>query len=100
MDKKLNLSQIAELLAVKSGMSKASSEKFTKTFFDIISDNTVAGESVKIKGLGTFKTIQVENRESVNVNTGERFVIPGDSKVNFIFKTDGINTKSGSDTED
>ncbi|MBR6371259.1 MAG: HU family DNA-binding protein [Bacteroidaceae bacterium] len=84
MDKKLNLSQIAELLAVKSGMSKASSEKFTKTFFDIISDNTVAGESVKIKGLGTFKTIQVENRESVNVNTGERFVIPGYRKVNFI----------------
>lgn len=84
MDKRLNLSQIAELLAVKSGMSKASSEKFTKTFFDIISDNTVAGESVKIKGLGTFKTIQVENRESVNVNTGERFVIPGYRKVNFI----------------
>lgn len=84
MDKRLNLSQIAELMAGKSGMSKANAERFVKSFFDIIAENAVAGESVKIKGLGTFKTIMVEDRESIRVNTGERFVIPGYKKVNFI----------------
>ena len=84
MDKRLNLSQIAELLSGRSGMSKANAEKFVKSFFDIIADQVAAGGTVKIKGLGTFKTIMVEDRESVNVNTGERFVIPGYRKVNFL----------------
>lgn len=84
MDKRLNLSQIAELMAAKSGMSKANAERFVKSFFDIIVDNAAKGETVKIKGLGTFKTIMVDDRESIRVNTGERFVIPGYKKVNFI----------------
>ena len=84
MDKRLNLSQIAELLAGRSGMTKANAERFVKSFFDIISDSVASGETVRIKGLGTFKTVMVEDRESVNVNTGERFVIQGYRKVNFL----------------
>ena len=38
---------------------------------------------VKIRGLGTFKLIDVGSRESVNVNTGERFEIQGHTKVSF-----------------
>lgn len=84
MDKRLNLSQIAELLAGRSGMTRANAERFVKSFFDIISDSVASGETVRIKGLGTFKSVMVEDRESVNVNTGERFVIQGYRKVNFL----------------
>ena len=80
----MNLSQISELLAQKGGMSKANAEKFVKSYFDIITNTTVAGDNVKIKGFGTFKIVMVEDRESIRVNTGERFLIPGYKKVNFL----------------
>lgn len=84
MDKKINLSQLADLLAQAGGMSKAASEQFVKNFFDIISQNVLTDGMVKVKGLGTFKLIQMEDRESVNVNTGERFTIEGHQKISFI----------------
>ena len=84
MDKKFNLSQLADLLAQAGGMSKAASEQFVKNFFDIISQNVLTEGLVKVKGLGTFKLIQMEDRESVNVNTGERFTIEGHQKIAFI----------------
>lgn len=84
MDKKINLSQLAELLSQAGGMSKAASEQFVKNFFDIISQSVLEEGLVKVKGLGTFKLLQMEDRESVNVNTGERFTIEGHQKISFI----------------
>lgn len=83
MDKKFNLSQLADLLAQAGGMTKSASEQFVKNFFDIISQNVIADGMVKVKGLGTFKLLQMEDRESVNVNTGERFTIEGHQKITF-----------------
>jgi nucleoid DNA-binding protein/nucleoid-associated protein YgaU len=64
-------------------MSKTDSERFIKSFFDMISEGLMVNGRVKIKGLGTFRVVQVKDRESVRVNTGERFVIPGYRKVAF-----------------
>ena len=57
MDKKINLSQLADLLAQAGGMSKSASEQFVKNFFDIISQNVISDGLVKVKGFGTFKLI-------------------------------------------
>ena len=84
MDNKINLSQLADLLSQAGGMSKAASEQFVKNFFDIISQSVLSEGLVKVKGLGTFKLVQMENRESVNVNSGERFTIEGHQKISFI----------------
>ena len=84
MDNKINLSQLAERLAQEGGMSKAAAEQFVKNFFDIISQRVLVEGLVKVKGLGTFKLIQMEDRESVNVNTGERFTIEGHQKISFV----------------
>jgi nucleoid DNA-binding protein len=84
MDNKINLSQLAERLAQEGGMSKAAAEQFVKNFFDIISQRVLSEGLVKVKGLGTFKLIQMEDRESVNVNTGERFTIEGHQKISFV----------------
>ena len=81
MNNKINLSQLAEMLAQVGGMSKTASEQFVKTFFDIISQGVLSEGLVKVKGLGTFKLLQMEDRESINVNTGERFTIEGHQKI-------------------
>ena len=81
MDNKINLSQLAERLAQEGGMSKAAAEQFVKNFFDIISQRVLVEGLVKVKGLGTFKVIDVKNRESVDVNTGERILIEGRPKI-------------------
>ena len=83
MDNKINLSQLADLLSQVGGMSKSASEQFVKNFFDIISQNVLSDGLVKVKGLGTFKLLDMEDRESVNVNTGERFTIEGHQKISF-----------------
>lgn len=83
MDKKINLTQLADLLSQAGGMSKSASELFVKNFFDIISQSVLSEGLVKVKGLGTFKLLQMEDRESVNVNTGERFTIEGHQKISF-----------------
>ena len=84
MDNKINLSQLADMLAQAGGMSKAASEQFVKNFFDIISQTVLTEGLVKVKGLGTFKLVQMEDRESVNVNSGERFTIEGHQKISFV----------------
>ena len=84
MDNKINLSQLAERLAQEGVMSKAAAEQFVKNFFDIISQRVLSEGLVKVKGFGTFKLVQMEDRESVNVNTGERFTIEGHQKITFI----------------
>lgn len=84
MDEKMNHSDITALLAKKSKLSGAKAEAFTKAFFDIIIEGLEKDGLVKINGLGTFKVTDVASRESVNVNTGEKFEIKGHRKLTFL----------------
>lgn len=83
MNNKTNIQQLAKKLAVKKHMSQKSAETFLREFFDAIIQNVTAQKSVKVTGLGSFKLIEVQERESVDVNTGERIVIPGHTKLTF-----------------
>lgn len=83
MNEKLNIQDLIDLLAEKHGMSKKDADNFVKEFFLLIEESLEKDKYVKIRGLGTFKLIDVDSRESVNVNTGERFEIQGHTKVSF-----------------
>ncbi len=83
MNEKLNIQDLIDLLAEKHGMSKKNADSFVKEFFLLVEESLEKDKYVKIKGLGTFKLIDVESRESVNVNTGERIEIQGHTKVTF-----------------
>lgn len=84
MNEKLSFQNIVDALTQHSNIQKKVAESFAKAFFDTIIDALRGGEDVvKIKGLGTFKLVSVEPRESVNVSNGERIVIPGYKKVSF-----------------
>ena len=87
MANKITLQQLAKALAQKKNIPQKDAETFLKEFFDSIVQNVTTDKLVKIKGLGTFKLIEVLDRESVNVNTVERIVIPGHSKLSFIPET-------------
>jgi len=84
MNERLNMQDLIDMLAEKHGMSKKHADGFVKEFFQLIEEALEADKYVKIKGLGTFKLIEVGSRESVNINTGERFEIQGHTKVSFI----------------
>lgn len=83
MEGKVLLQDLAQSLAARRKMQRKDAEAFLKAFFETISTGILQDKTVKIKGLGTFKMIEVQDRESVNVNTGERIVIPGHSKITF-----------------
>lgn len=83
MNEKLNMQNFIAMLAERHGMSKKNADSFVKEFFQLIEEALETDKYVKIKGLGTFKLIDVESRESVNINTGERFEIQGHTKVSF-----------------
>ena len=83
MNEKITLQDIINLLCAKHDMTKKDAELFVKTMFDLIEEALATEKYVKIKGFGTFKLTEVDARESVNVNTGERFEIQGHSKVTF-----------------
>ena len=83
MNEKITLQDIINLLSAKHDMTKKDAELFVKTMFDLIEEALATEKYVKIKGFGTFKLTEVDARESVNVNTGERIEIQGHSKVTF-----------------
>jgi nucleoid DNA-binding protein len=83
MNEKITLQNIINLLCEKQGISPKDSETFVRTMFDVIEEALTNEKYVKIKGLGTFKLTEVNSRESVHVNTGERIEIQGHSKVSF-----------------
>ncbi len=83
MNNRLTLQDLAGILAKQTGRTKKEAEEFLREFISIVSDGVFADKIAKIKGLGTFKIIEVEDRESINVNTGNRFVIPGHYKFTF-----------------
>lgn len=80
---KISLSNIAEELAAKAGLSRESANNFAHAFVDTVEKGLQADGVVKVKGLGTFKLQEVSDRDSVDVNTGERITIKGYRKVTF-----------------
>ena len=81
---KLTINHIASVLVEKYGIAPKDAEQFVAAMFDVIQDGVENDKQVKVRGLGTFKLVDVEPRESVNVNTGERVLIKGHSKISFI----------------
>jgi len=81
---KLTIQEIAKVLVEKSGLSQSDANKFASEMFAQILQGLELDEQVKVKGLGTFKIISVEARESVSVRTGERVVIDSHPKVSFV----------------
>ena len=80
---KFSLNTLGKLLADKSGLSQVEAELFIRKMFDVCNQGLEADKQVKIKWLGTFKVQATKDRESINVNTGERFTIEGRDKLTF-----------------
>ncbi len=80
---KMAISELARAIAVRHGMTQKEAERFVNTFIDVVNDGLRNEKQLKIKGLGTFKVIDTKDRESVNVNTGERILIGGRGKITF-----------------
>lgn len=84
MIEKVTLQNLIDSFARDNHIPKEQADAFVRAFFQVIKEGLQQDQLVKIKGFGTFKVIDVEPRESVNVNTGVRFQIPGYQKLVFI----------------
>ena len=80
---KNDLHDIARILADKYGLNISEAKKFTNNFIDLVNEGLQEDGHVKIKGFGAFKIVEVKDRESINVTTGERILIPGRNKITF-----------------
>lgn len=83
MKKKILLQDISDFISAREGTTKKKSDTFVRAFFEMVERGLLEDKFVKIKGFGTFKLVSVSERESVNINTGERFQISGHTKVSF-----------------
>jgi nucleoid DNA-binding protein len=83
MNEKINLQELIILLAQKANITKKEAEAFFKECFDTMNEALLTDHLIKVKGLGSFKLTQVNDRESIDVVTGERVLIPAHYKVNF-----------------
>ena len=72
------------MTAADETLDKKTCEAFARTLFEVVEEALLSDKFVKVKGFGTFKLVSVSDRESVNINTGERFQIEGHTKVSFI----------------
>lgn len=84
MNNRLNTQELAELISQYTSKDKKEVEAFLREFVALVVDGVCRDQVVKVKGVGTFKIIQVEKRESIHVNTGERFLIPAHYKFSFL----------------
>lgn len=84
MSSKLSISDVAGLISGKSGLTKKECEAIVKEVFQLASETVSSGESLTIKGLGTFKLVWVEPRGSVDINTGASITIPGHYKLAYV----------------
>ena len=84
MDNKISASGLSAMVALATGMPGELCEKFIKELCSLIADTLETGENVRIKGLGTFKIVEIESRKSVDVTTGEEIEIPSHSRVIFV----------------
>ena len=80
---KVTAQHLSEAIAQQLGLSKRISDSFVRAFLDTITEGLFKDGVVKVKGLGTFKAVNVEDRESISVKTGERIIIPGFKKLSF-----------------
>ena len=80
---KISNNELAAVLIDRRQLSKKNASRFVNELFNVIRQGLMNERLVKVKGLGTFKIIDVDDRESVNVNTGERVLIGGHSKISF-----------------
>ena len=83
MNRRVNIAELADGIAKRATIPVSYAEKFAQSFFGVIGEALVREKLVKVKGLGTFKLVDVEARESVDVNTGERILLSAHSKVSF-----------------
>ena len=83
MSNRLNIPEVAELLAERTGRKREEAERFLRLLVEAITEGVLQDQLVKVKGVGTFKLIEVEARESVHVHTGNRFLIPAHYKFSF-----------------
>jgi len=83
MNERINLQDLAALLAEKMAITKKEAETFLREYFDVLNEELINSGLIKIKDLGTFRLLPVEDRESVDVTTGERVLIPAHYKVAF-----------------
>lgn len=84
MSRRLNIQEIAALLAESTGKNSTEIERFLKELVALMSEQIFVDKLVVVKGLGTFKIIPVEQRESVDVNTKARITIAGHAKLSFL----------------
>ena len=80
---KINLNELSAVLIERFGLNKRDAQQFIAQMVDVIRQGISQDKLVKVKGLGTFKIVEVGARESVNVNTGERVTIDSHSKLTF-----------------
>lgn len=80
---KVSIAELASAVSTKHAISQEAAEAFVAEFFSTIDSGLHAEKMVKVRGFGTFKVIDVRERESIDVNTGERVTIEGHGKVNF-----------------
>ena len=83
MMSKSNISRLAKSISSKRGLTQAEAERFISKMFEVANEGLHEDKLLKIKWLGTFKVTPVKDRESVDVNTGERIVIEGRDKISF-----------------
>lgn len=83
MNEKINIQDLSSMLVSQNALTKEEADNFIREFFALIVSALDRDKYVKIKGLGVFKLIEVDARESMNINTKERFEIPGYTKVSF-----------------
>ena len=84
MERKAVLQDLIDAIATRRGVSKKRAEQYIRTLFEVVREGLLTDKFVKIKGFGTFKLVTVSERESVNVNTGERIQIESHTKVSFV----------------
>ena len=80
---KIGVNELAKVLVNTHKLSVDDAEQFVHLMFDTVNEGLQEDKQVKIKGFGTFKVLSVKDRESVDVNTGERIIIEGRDKISF-----------------
>ena len=83
MKEKISLQDLSVLLADKAGITKKDAETFLREYFEVLNDELIKSELIKIKDLGAFKLSMMEERQSIDVTSGERMLIPAHYKVIF-----------------
>lgn len=82
-DNKLNNVHLRQAIIDRTDATEREANLFLRVLVEQIIAGLQGGEQIKINGLGIFRLQEMAPRKSVNVNTGEPFIIPGYTKVVF-----------------